>query len=91
MVLAMAVALLSCNKTTGTYVNSKEPDTRMELKGDGTFAIYEKGKTTATIGGTYKVDGTVITFTLPGLGRSAAGKLESGVLTDPDSVTWKKQ
>ena len=37
------------------------------------------------------VEGTVITFTLPGMGKSGTGKIEGDILTDPDGVTWKRQ
>lgn len=90
IVFAMAVTLLSCKSYKGTYVNTKDSTVSLELKGDGSFAVYEKGKTAAATG-TYKVEGTVITFTLPGMGKSGTGKIEGDTLTDPDGVTWKKQ
>lgn len=92
MLLTLSLSLLSCSKgVAGTYVNSKDSKATIQLKNDGSFALYESGNTAAAAGGTYKVEGTVITFTLAGMNKTGTGKIENGVLTDPDGVTWKKQ
>lgn len=92
ILLTLSFSLLSCSKgVTGTYVNSKDSKTTIQLKSDGTFALYESGNTTAAATGTYKVEGTVITLTLAGMNKTGTGKIENDVLTDPDGVTWKKQ
>ena len=92
ILLTMSFSLLSCSKgVAGTYVNSKESKQTIQLKSDGSFALYETGNTTAAATGTYKVEGTVITFTINGMSKTGTGKIENGVLTDPDGVTWNKQ
>lgn len=92
IVLTLSFTLLSCSKgVAGTYVNSKDSKSTIQLKSDGSFALYESGNTTAAASGTYKMQGTVITFTLAGMSKTGTGKIENGVLTDPDGVTWKKQ
>lgn len=84
----LAITLLSCRKQqTGTYVNNKNSNITMALKDDGSFTVTEKERN-RTVSGTYKIDGTVITFSLEG--KTATGKIEAGVLTDPDGDTWKK-
>ena len=93
MVFTLAVTLLSCSKgVTGTYLNTKDSKTTLELKSNGGFAVYEKSGSPAVATGTYKVQGTVITFSLGGdNNKSGSGKIEGDILTDPDGVTWKKQ
>lgn len=92
IVLTLSVTLLSCSKgVAGTYVNSKDSKSTIQLKNDGSFALYESGNATAAASGTYKMQGTVITFTLASMNKTGTGKIENGVLTDPDGVTWKKQ
>jgi len=91
VLLTLAATLLSCSRgPAGTYTNSKDSGVTLELKNDGNFAILEKGTSAAT--GTYKVQGTVITFVLAGnSNKTGTGKLEGDVLTDPDGTTWNKQ
>ncbi|HEY6251833.1 MAG TPA: hypothetical protein VI685_17890 [Candidatus Angelobacter sp.] len=92
IVLTLAVTLLSCSKSVaGTYVSNKDAQMSLELKGNGSFAVYQKNKTTALATGTYKVDGTVITLVITGENKPGTGKLEGDLLTDPDGNTWKKQ
>ena len=88
VVITLAITLVSCRKQTTTYVNNKDPKVTMSLKGDGSFTVTETQKN-RSFSGTYKIDGTVITFSMEG--KTASGKIEGDVLTDPDGDTWKKQ
>ncbi|HEY6351654.1 MAG TPA: hypothetical protein VI636_19815 [Candidatus Angelobacter sp.] len=88
VLLTLTATLLSCSrKPTGTYVNTKDSKVTLELKSDGSFTVSQKTMN-RSVNGTYKIEGTVITFTLQG--HDATGKLQDGVLTDPDGDTWKK-
>jgi hypothetical protein len=92
VVFTLAVTLLSCSKNpAGIYVSSRNPQVTLELKGDGTFIGMLKGNATPMATGTYKIEGTVITLTEKGEGKSESGKIEGDVITDPNGGTWTRQ
>ncbi|HEV3038657.1 MAG TPA: hypothetical protein VHA33_12855 [Candidatus Angelobacter sp.] len=84
----LIVAMVACSKNiAGTYVQQRDRKEYLELRGDGTFFLRERG---VGVSGHYRVDGEVVTLTLDGSGRAIQVKLQGGTLVDDGGQLWVK-
>ena len=90
-VIILTFLLVGCYKPygegVGIYYKEGSQTDYTELKADGTYQYFEKGK---TINGKYSVNWNTITLVLPN-GRTATGKLNSEYILDNENNKWIKK
>ena len=92
-IIALLIILFSVLVTTacggaidGTYTSQERPNDYIELRGDGTFFIMEKGQ---GLSGTFKQDETRLVLTSPS-GASSIAELRGETIVDNSGLIWAK-
>ena len=93
-IIALLIILFSVLVTTacggaidGTYTSQERPNDYIELRGDGTFFIMEKGQ---GLSGTFKQDETRLVLTSPS-GASSIAELRGETLIDNSGLIWDRR